>query len=151
MSGFGGFCPLPIRLGGSDTEGWPAAQNARAQADTAASCYALPFAWVTYRFGGDPLALILLGYNGMPGIGTAWRPVIVRITDGHSRVAFAATYSDSYERPEPVALRHAKATAQSGSAIIATTVIGADLASVDVYTFNAAGAGTDCPLTLRVT
>lgn len=47
MSGFGGYNPLPLRLGGDDVEGWRAEQHSRMVADVAAAKRTLPFAVVT--------------------------------------------------------------------------------------------------------
>lgn len=49
---FGGFCPLPLRLGGSDLEGWAPNQHARMSADITAVRRTSPFAIVGFTLAG---------------------------------------------------------------------------------------------------
>lgn len=148
MSGFGGFCPMPLRLGGSSTEGWTAAQHARAVADRSALVRVVPFAWVTYTQAGATITTH--NYNSMPGMGLTYAPTIAVIGTGHATVTWALSQSDSYEVPEPVSLRHAKVQGHGTTAIIGTAVVSAGRNLVHVYTFDNAGAALDCKLTLRV-
>lgn len=55
---FGAFAPLPLRLGGSATEGWTAAQHARACADLVALKRAAPFAVLTFSLSGDVATIL---------------------------------------------------------------------------------------------
>lgn len=49
---FGGFAPLPMRLGGGAEDGWFATQHARLAADVAAASRTLPFAILTITRSG---------------------------------------------------------------------------------------------------
>lgn len=153
MSALGAFSPLPFRLGGTAEEGWSAAQHARACSDIAAVVSTSPFAYVTYSFEGDPAQAVVHAYNSMPGNGIAFAPTITRLGDGIARVSWGISWSDAYLRPEPLAIRHAHATPQTGAtAVMAMAVVQGDLASVIVYTADAAtGSPVDCPATLEIT
>jgi hypothetical protein len=143
---FGGYCPLPIRLGGS----WSAAQHARAASDLATLTRAVPFAWITITTNGASTPT-LIGYNSMPGVGALWAPTLIGVATGHARIAWGAAFSDAYERPEPIRLGHVKATPCSASARIATAFPNSDFASIDVIISNASGTLVDDTVTVRVT
>ena len=69
MSGFGGFNPFPLRLGGDDVEGWRSEQHARLVADIAAAKRTLPFAVLTVRreaTTGSAPELVRLGCQAAP-------------------------------------------------------------------------------------
>lgn len=149
MSGFGAFCPMPLRLGGSATEGWTAVQHARAVADRTALARASKFAWLTFTLSGSDITVH--SYNGMPGNGSAFAPTGAVIGTGHTQWTWPVSESDSYEVSEPVSLRHGKVTAHGTTALIGTAVIATGRNVVDVYTFDNAGTLTDCKATLRVT
>ena len=150
MSGLGGFDPLPLRLGGSATEGWTAAQHARASADLASCCYTLPFAVVTFHVGGDGSTVVIDSYNSMPGCGAAFAPTITRFTGGYYLIEWEKNWNDAYERPEPIALRHVFATIRASTANkIVATILG-DLATVEVRTFDNTGASVDANVTVEV-
>lgn len=100
---------------------------------------------------GDGNNPTLLAYNSMPGNGVFWAPTLVKLTDGVARVLWGQVFSDSYGVPEPLALRHAKATAQSASARIANAYVLSDLASVEVRVYDAAGILANDTVTLKVT
>ena len=78
---FGGFCPLPLRLGGSDLEGWAPNQHARMCADITAVRRTSPFAIVGFTLAGGiveinsyraqhSIALFDAPYPSAPGPGT---------------------------------------------------------------------------------
>jgi hypothetical protein len=148
MSGFGAFCPMPLRLGGSQTEGWTAQQHARVVADRTALVRASHFAWLTFTLSAG--VITRHSYNGMPGNGLAFAPTGVVIGTGHTQWTWPASQADSYEVLEPVALRQAKVSPHGTTALIGTAVVAAGRNVVDVYTFDNTGAAANCKATLRV-
>lgn len=116
----GGFCPMPLRLGGSVTEGWTASQHARASADAVAISRVQPFAWVTFTSSGDPAVPSIIAYNGMPGMGLTYAPTIVAVTDSQFSIQWDPVQLDAYERPEPLSIHHAFASIQGLGAGIVT-------------------------------
>src|ERR1041385_1754243 len=70
----------------------------------------LPFAWVTFHWDGDPAIAQVDAYNGMAGNGPSYIPIIDCIGDSEFHVSWEQVQFDAYERPEPLAIRHAKAS-----------------------------------------
>jgi len=102
MSGFGGFCPLPLRLGGSATEGWTVAQHARVAADLSALVAVAPFAVITASFVTRTGATTLLAYNGQHGVGAAQAPTLSwDFGVGALVVTWATQYTDDYGNSWP--------------------------------------------------
>lgn len=153
MSGFGAFAPMPMRLGGSKTEGWTAAQHARAVADRTALARASAFAWVTFHMNPAEAPPTLISYNGMPGMGASFAPVLTTFGGpGRVKVAWPLFYLDAYEVPQPFFLHHADATAHY-STQARITMAQPDLSrnTVDVFTFDSSLTPTDdATITLRV-
>lgn len=148
MSGLGGFCPLPIRLGGSATDGLVAEQHARAAADMAAAVQSTTFARITFTKSGSTFTTH--GYTGVNGKGIAHAPTLASLGTGITRITFAAVYEDAYEEPYVVSIRHARATPHGTALIDATVVVQAGRNIVDVYTFNSAGAAVDAKVSVAV-
>lgn len=63
---FGGFCPLPIPLGGNDIEGWRSSQHARLASDLAACARTHPFARLTFTRGSGTASPSITNYLGRP-------------------------------------------------------------------------------------
>lgn len=151
MSGFGGFCPLPLRLGGSDTEGWTAEQHARAAADLVAAVNSVPFAVITFTKSGS--SYTLHAYSGVNGMGAAHAPVLTSGGTGITTIQFPSTHEDEYEHVDPVSIRHVKVTGSGSTAVIGTGSpldITEDPTSVIAYTFDATGSPVDCKCTVVV-
>ena len=87
---FGGFAPLPLRLGGTDTEGWTAAQFMRAASDLRAAVKTAPFA--VFRLRGSTLEI--KSYASMVGMGDDYAPTATNEGSGVFRITWAATYQD---------------------------------------------------------
>lgn len=150
MSAFGGFSPMPLRLGGSPTDGWNAAQHARVAADLLACTYTLPFACVSFHLSGDGSTVVIDSYNSMPGCGLAFAPTITRFTGGYYLIQWAPLWNDAYQRPEPIALRHVFATLRVASAFKVSAQVLGDLATVEVRTFDNTGSLADAAVTVEV-
>lgn len=148
MSGFGAFCPLPLRLGGSTTEGWTAAQHARVVGDRTALARTSHFAWITFTLSSG--VVTLHSYNGMPGMGLTFAPIATPVATGHTQWTWPVSQADSYEIREPVSIHHAKVTPHGTTALIGSAVVQNGQNVVDVYTFNNSGTLVDCKATLRV-
>jgi hypothetical protein len=151
VSGFGGFCPLPIRLGGSDTEGWTAEQHARAAADLAAAVASVPFAVITFTKSGS--SYTLHAYSGLNGMGAANAPTLTSGGTGVTTITFPATHEDEYETVDAVAIRHVRVTGSGATAVIGTgsgVDITEDPKTVIAYTADATGTPIDCKCTVVV-
>ena len=150
---FGSHSPLPYRLGGSKTEGWTAAQHARVASDLAACVRTGAFAWLTFTTNGAS-APTLISYSAMPGVGALWAPVLIGVSTGFVNVFFGAAWSDAYERPEPLLIRHAKVTACSTAPRIVTWQLATgatDVSTIEVHIRDRTGGPIDDTVTLRVT
>lgn len=151
MSGFGGYAPLPLRLGGGALDGLPAAQHARICADLVAVSRVAPFAWVTFRYIGDPAAPVVLAYNGMNGVGVGYKPLISVLSDSEFVVNWAASQIDSYEVAEPLAIHHAHAEMQGTVGAYATCFWQPGESSVGVFLFDSTGAASFAGRAVTVT
>lgn len=150
MPGFGGFAPLPLRLGGSATDGWAAAQHARGAADLAGVCEVAPLAWITYTIAGDPAAPVILNYRGVNGVGLAHAPVLTIIGTGIMQIEFPAALINEYGRADLVCVRSAKATARASTPTV-TTINVEDDNVITVFAYNAVtGAGTDYVVSVQI-
>ena len=104
---FGAFCPLPLRLGGTATEGVSAAQFARLSADLTASRRTRPLARITYTQG---TSATILTYRGVNGCGLAHAPAISTGGTGQNTITFDASYPDPREQAQAISVRAARAT-----------------------------------------
>lgn len=151
----GAFAPLPIRLGGSATEGLAAAQHARICADMTAVARVAPFAVLTFILVGDPALPIVTAYNCMKGVGLdpALRPLILGVTDSVFNVAWNNAEFDAYERSEPLAIRHVKASilGSAGAYVSCDWNIGESNVLVSVFDHTGAASFAADAITLRVT
>lgn len=149
VSGLGGFCPLPIRLGGSAEGGFTAEQHARMCADLAAVATAMPFAVITFTKTGS--TFVVHSYRGQNGVGAAHAPALTEVGTGHTRLTFSAVYSDEYETVDPVAPRHVKVTGHGSTAVIGSGFANTSTPSIiEARTFTAAGAAVDAKQTVVV-
>ena len=108
---WGAFSPLPIRLGGSATEGWAPEQHARFCADLVAVSRVAPLAAWTVHAGNFEY----LSYYGMDGSGIEHAPELT--IDGSGIYSFQwPTFSleDEYGIEHPFAIRNVIATAHHG-------------------------------------
>lgn len=112
--GFGAFCPMPLRLGGSATEGVTAAQHSRACADLVAMKRTLPFALLTFTQAGS--VITVNSFWGAAGIAASYRPTSTVLTTGKSTWAFTPIQTDAYDNRSALSLQHVLACAHYDSA-----------------------------------
>lgn len=114
---WGGYAPMPIRLGGSDEEGWAPEQHARMCGDVVAAKRSAPFCVFTIVQNGDS-DWSIESYYGQNGVGLAYAPTSFTYNgDGDITIQFASAYwEDDYEIQHPIKFRSAVATAHVTSA-----------------------------------
>lgn len=96
MAGLGGFCPLPLRLGG---DGWSAEDHARACADLLAMARSVPvWRMRLLRTGG---AISVEAYRGVNGSAIADAPTTTGVSATHINTEFA--YTDHNGQPQTIA------------------------------------------------
>lgn len=148
---------LPLRLGGSDTNGLTAAQHARIAADLVATFRTTPIAVWSYTKSGS--SVTISGYRGANGVGPAYAPTAtvngtgdVTFTWPDSVLPSMAVYDDELGEP----MSFTDIVAASAGAMINSPESGAMVTvtpnSVRVFTNNF-GSGTgayDAPATVEV-
>ncbi len=117
MSGFGAFCPLPIRLGGGATDGWTAAQHARFVADLSAMSAVEVHATLTLTISGGTVTLS--SYLGARGNGISNAPTMTSPGTGLALLVWPVTTEDEYGVFDATAIQHVKVTAHGSTAAIA--------------------------------
>lgn len=150
MAGFGGFCPLPLRLGGSAIEGWTPQQHARACADMAAMVRAKPFAILTYDFDValDPR---VLAYHAQHGAGIYAAPTLTKNGVGDVTIEWLAAYTDDYAQTQPTAITQAKLSVSlAAAAVIWPCYRVTSPSTVRVYTKRFDGTAVDAMVTVAV-
>lgn len=144
---FGGFCPLPLRLGGAADEGWSAEQHARVAADLCAAKRVAPVA--VLRFAPDvgngqcPFDLALTRH----AVGPAEEPTFLLNGTGDTTITLPAAWVDEFGAPSPVVIRGARAARETNAGGRVTVELVAANA-VRVYTEDAAGTPDEVPVTL---
>jgi hypothetical protein len=147
MSGFGGYCPLPLRLGGGDTDGWTAEQHARASADLSAVVKTAGQALLTVSKIGA--AITLASFSGVNGLGPTYAPVLASGGTGIVTVTFPTVLEDEYGAVDTVEIYNAEGTGKGATPIIVVPTLTSPNV-VTVRTFNTAGTLTDAAFTLEV-
>src|SRR5262245_18951766 len=106
----GAFAPLPLRLGGSPTEGWSSQAHARMCADLVAVKRVMPLAVFTFLKLGS--AITIEAYYGQNGAGVAYAPdQIVIVGTGETTFLWSSrNFTDPYGIKHPIAIRGARAT-----------------------------------------
>ena len=129
---FGGFAPLPLRLGGTDpTLRWTPEQHARVAADIAAAKRAAPLAAWSFTNNGSVVAV--QNYLGQNGVGAPYAPDgAVRTATGTIEFTWSKPWLDEYDISEPLAVR---AVFGGGNGATAVVVSGAIITrGIRVYT-----------------
>lgn len=145
--GFGAFCPLPFRLGGSSEEGLTAAQHARLCADLVAVKRTVPLAVFTY----NPTGNAITNYLGVNGFGSTFAPTPTWTNTG--RIGFnwpTHSFEDPYEIVQPFAVRHATATVHSTVGEYAEVIIAGGTYQFQVHTKLHDGTYVDRKFTVVV-
>jgi hypothetical protein len=109
----GGFCPLPLRLGGDALTGLTAEQHARLAADLVALKRTQPLAAFTWTApGGADAAATITFYAGMNGSGLAHTPTSGVISGGGALQFLWASgrFVDEYQVSAPIRPRVAVVT-----------------------------------------
>jgi len=146
---FGAFAPMPLRLGGSSTEGWSPEQHARVSADLIAAKLSVPFAVWTFTKSGATITIH--DYHGQNGAGSAFAPVGVSGGTGIAGFGWASNaFDDAYGVSYPFKPRHARITPHGTSEIFATYQLNYLSLSIVILMFDSADAATDCKATVRI-
>jgi hypothetical protein len=147
VSGFGGFCPLPLRLGGSPTEGWSATQHARVAADLSALNSAATFARITFTITAGVVTIV--DYQGTNGNGLAHAPAAISGGTGLATLFWDRAIEDDYEVTDITSILHARATAHGSTMAVATVEVTSS-AVVEIRRYNAAGSLADGKVSVTV-
>ncbi len=147
---FGGFAPLPLRLGGSAEEGWTPEQHARLCADLVAVKRTIPIAVWTFTKSGATVTIH--SYYGMNGTVVATdAPDTGGPSTGVSSFAWIPSIlTDPYGIVYSVRARHARATVHGSSARFAVVDTETISTLITVRTYNDAGTLVDAKATVRI-
>ena len=145
---FGGFAPLPLRLGGKPREGWSAQQHARLSADLAAVVRTVPFAVITVNQSADTAGAVE-SYIAQHGVGLAAAPTPVFVSAGVFTLTWTGSYSDDFLVAQGARIVSGAGTCHATSALFATVDIEAPNV-VRVRTFSDAGAATNTRTSIAV-
>lgn len=148
---------FPIRLGGTDTNGWTAQQHARFCADLVAVGRTLPIATWTYTKSGSNVTIT--SYQGRNGTGLAYAPQEIVVV-GTGNVVFrwtGSSFPDPYDQHKLNAVRVVAAVATVngttglGAAVEVGSITGPPMrVDAAVVTFSHAGTFTDATATVRL-
>jgi hypothetical protein len=124
MPCLGGFCPLPLRLGGEDHSSWTPEQHARVCADVSAMVASAPLALVTFNtnLGGSSLTINSFESQWKTGISNAPTATILGMSS--VKFDFPLTAIDDYGITHPVQIRHAVAQVHGSVASLIGVTIG---------------------------
>lgn len=146
--GFGGFCPMPLRLGGDDLTGWTATQHARVCSDLAALKRTMPLAVITYEIDGGLGNATVSHYFGRDDIGVGVAPNITVHGVGDSTVTWDRVFVDDFDRDAPWRITSARGGIHSSAG--GRIVFDPARNTVRVRTFTQAGAAVDRKVTVAV-
>jgi hypothetical protein len=137
MAVTGGFCPLPLRLGGDAQTGWAASQHARMAADQVAKKRTAPLCVFSWTRANSSAVPVVTSYVGMNGAGLVHAPASPT-GSGFTFRWQSGRFLDSYSIAYPIMARHAVVSAQSSTYARAVHVILND--GIQIKVFDAAGA-----------
>jgi hypothetical protein len=137
---FGGFAPLPLRLGGSPEEGWSAADFMRLSADVAAMRRTRPFAILRVSGDGGSNAT-LISYRGIHA--PTVTPTVTMDGSQRAVITWPSSIEDDNGTEYQVQIRRANAghEATSGAVAGVTTLVSSNKLSVSVR-WGTGSAGT---------
>ncbi len=135
---------LPLRLGGSETNGLTAAQHARICADLVAASRTVPFASWSYTKSGATVTVS--NYSGRNGTGPAFAPTPTVNGTGDVTWSWASNvYEDEREEIAVIAIRGAQTSSGSFGApaqgSVSTTTVTAR--TIRITSFDLAGTAVD--------
>jgi len=147
---FGGFCPLPLRLGGNDPrDAFTAEQFSRLTADVLAMARVATFARGTCTVDGGLGTASFGFYAGLHGIGLVHAPAIAVLGVGAIRLTWNDAYTDAYQRAAATKIIHAKGSPHGAVAARVTATVSI-WRQVDLLMFDAAGAPLDGTISFSV-
>jgi hypothetical protein len=115
--GFGGYYPLPLRLGGSSQEGWSPEQHARFASVLESVKRTVPLAIWTYD-GSSPPAITYSAYSSLASNNIADAPVALRTGVGVVRFTLPASMKDPYGVERGFRISHGCGAADRGDIIV---------------------------------
>jgi hypothetical protein len=140
----GGFCPLPLRLGGDALTGLTAEQHARLAADLVALKRTQPIAVFTWDApGGADTAATITFYTGMNGSGLAHAPT-AGVISGGGALQFtwsSGRFVDEYQVSCPI--RPRIAVASFAGATYRKPILAILANGVVIRAFDAAGSAVN--------
>lgn len=140
MAVTGGFCPLPLRLGGDAETGWTATQHARFCADLVAAkrtAKLCTLSWDAVSIASTPATIT--SYRGMNGAGLGFAPTSsVATADAITFLFTSGRFTDDYQVSAPILVRHARVTAAGST--YRKPVVTLHPNGVTIRFFDAAGA-----------
>jgi hypothetical protein len=139
---------MPLRLGGSEEDGWTAAQHARVCADLVALKRSAFLAVWTYTKSGT--SAVISDYYGLNGAGSLYQPDSISAgLDGHTTFAWSARlFEDPYQVSYPINVKGGRATGHGTASLRAEVVIAAN--GVTVWGFDSAGNPADGKFTVVI-
>ena len=146
---FGAFAPLPIRLGGSATEGWAPEQHARVCADLVAVKRTAPLAKLSVsQLAGSPFTAAVTSYHGQNGAGLTYAPSITTNGVGDITLTWPAYWTDEFGIQHALKLRQAVVTGAETTCRFHSYIIAAR--TIRIRSFNDAGVATSSALGIKV-
>jgi hypothetical protein len=148
----GAFAPLPLRLGGSPEEGWPAANHARFCADLCAVKRVQPLASWDYNQSSSSVVTIS-NYRGQAGTGLTLAPTATGGgSTGYAIFQWADPYfEDDFEQQWPFKIRAVIATSIRSGALGAVSAVWEQYQrGLKIRAVNAGGSATDRVISVQV-
>ncbi len=151
MPAFGGFCQMPIRLGGDGLSDWNAASHARLVADVAAAKRTAALAVMTIDIdaAGGTATVTQFTSRAEFGVGSSYVPTVTLNGTGDVSVEFTKAWTDEFDVSTSISIRNGKAArAAAGGGDAVVNVEAAN--EVRVRVTNAAGAPVDGAVTVLI-
>lgn len=146
---FGGYAPLPIRLGGDSQYGLTPEQHARICADLLAVKRTQALAVFTFtKVGGT---VTISAYNGQNGSGVSFAPTPGVVSTGVVNFSWlSGVFTDPYGVSAAVRARAGRVTCHGSLPRFGTVDITTSSALFQVRTFDDTGTAQDCTATVRI-
>jgi len=138
---FGGFSPLPLRLGADPEQGWSSQAQSRLAADLVAAVRTVPLAELTI----DTATGAVISYSAQYGSGPGLAPTFTTISAGHFGFDWASSYQDFQETYHAWRIRAAEVGAE-GSAPVAVSYLLDQTHDLEIWCTNQLTAATASPI-----
>lgn len=146
---FGGFAPLPLRLGGDSQYGLTPEQHARICADLVAVKRTAALAVFTFTKSGATVTIN--GYFGQNGGGLAFAPTPGVVSTGVVNFTWlSGVFTDPYGIAAAVRARAGRVTCHGSLPRFGSVDITTSSTLFQVRTFDDTGTAQDCKATVRV-